>query len=335
MDADLQKTCDLFIKNRDLLKDTFRWEGSAMHLIGSAVLTAHDLYPDISSLTACAGVIKENSGMLSPLRGHLKILMICNMLLSSDYREYYKNVDRAYNLIRITRRFRDQRYYLASIAMANAVTDKEELLGLVDKAGDIYNRLKEVSGFTDDGTGFVTASIIAATGIESVEDYFAEVESCLDNLEEEFGRNVHTISLCCILALDKANAGFKCARLREIYRALDAEGIKYGKGSDLPVLGSLTMLDMTNAEIAGALREADSFLRTQPGFDRFGCGPDKRHMYAVLLVMCTYASVVYSEQAAEASVVNGAVMSQFMAMGAGTMMVTTAVYDALSSELQI
>jgi hypothetical protein len=56
------------------------------------------------------------------------------------------------------------------------------------------------------------------------------------------------------------------------------------------------MLDLTNSETAGALKEADAYLRSCKGFGTFGCGPDKRHMYAALLVMCTYASVTMAEQ---------------------------------------
>lgn len=335
MDADLQRTCELFVKNRELLRDNFKWDGSAMHLIGSAVLTAHSASPDIDALVSCAKVIKDRAGMLSPLRGHLKILMICNMILEEDRDEYFSNVERAYNLLRITRRMRDQRFYLSAIAMANAVDDKEELLGLVDKACEIYERLKGIEGFFDDGSGFVTACIMASAGATATDEFFAEVEKCVSDLEGEFGRTPSSIALSCILALDKADSSFKSARLKEIYRMLDAEGIRYGKDSELPVLGSLIMLDLTNAEIAGALREADAYLRTQQGFDRFGCGPDKRHMYAVLLVMSTYASVVQAEQFAESSVMNGAVMSQFAAMAASTMMVTSAVFESLNSDFRI
>lgn len=332
MDADLKRTCEMFIRNRELLSDTFRWEGSAMHLIGSAVLTAHDVEPDIETLTRQAAIIRENAGMLSPLRGYLKIMLICNMILSDDPEEYFRNVERAYNLIRITRRRKDPQYYLAAIAMCNVVKDKEELLGITDRANEIFARLRTEEGFGDDEKGYVLAAAIAATGVSDIDAFFAEADKCRALLDDSTGRGCHVTELCCILAIDKAAAEFKCARLKEIFRLMEAEGIRTASGSELPVLGTLAMLDLTNSETAGALKEADAYLRSCKGFGTFGCGPDKRHMYAALLVMCTYASVTMAEQMASSSVLADAVNAQFAAMAASTMIVTSAVYEALDTD---
>ena len=225
MDADLQRTCEMFIRNRDLLSETFRWEGSAMHTIGSAVLTSHSMEPEIDKMKECAQIIKDNAGMLSPLRGYLKIMVICNMLLSSDPEEYFRNIERAYNLIRITRRMRDQQFYLAAIAMCNVVADKEELLGMVDKTNEIYARLRNVKNFREDGKGYVLAAVVAATHTVDIDAYLAEAERCSEMLEDTFDNTSDLTELCCILALDKANAELKCVRLKEIFRLLDAEGI--------------------------------------------------------------------------------------------------------------
>lgn len=335
MDADLTRTCEMFIRNRELLSDTFRWEGSAMHLIGSAVLTSHDMEPDIDILKKQATIIRENAGMLSPLRGFLKIMLICNMLFSEDPEDYYKNVERAYNLIRITRRKRDSQFYLAAMAMCNVIEDKEELLGLVDKSNELFNKLLDVEGFTRDEKGFTLASIIAATGVEDFDSYLTETRRCAELLGDILVTDSHMLELCLILALDRANAEFKCGRLKEIFRLMETEGIRTSTGPELPVLGTLALLDLTNAETVGALCEVDAYLRGCKGFGTFGCGPDKRHMYAALLVMCTYASVVQAEQSAAASIVRESVISQFAAMAASTMMVTSAVYEALDSELRL
>lgn len=335
MDQDLRRTCELFIRNKDYLSNTFRWEGSAMHLVGSAILTAHDVEPETEPLKECAAIIKDNAPMLSPLRGYLKIMLTCNMLFSDDPEEYYRNVERAHNLIRITRRRRDQQYYLAAIALCNVINDKEELLGLVDTANEIYSRLKGIKGFLDMEKGFVLASVIAATSIKDIDTYFEEVEKCAAMLEDSYGRDYYTVELSCVLAIERADAGFKCGRLKEIIRLLDAQGIRYSSGAELPVLGTLAMLDLTNAETAGALAEADEFLRNCHGFGTFGCGSDKRHMYAALLVMCTYASVIGIDNLTASSVLQSAVTSQFAAMAASTMMVSSAVLEAMDTEFRL
>lgn len=335
MDADLMRTCEMFIRNRDLLSDTFRWDGSAMHLIGAAILTEHETEPEIETLKQCASIIKENASMLSPLRGHLRIILICSMMMSDDPEEYYNNVQRAYNLIRITRKKRDERFYLSALSMCNTISDKEELLGEVDRANEICAELKNLPGFAQDERGFVDAGIISSAGVTDVQTFASEAAKCVAALEDTFGRSSDLAELACILALDKNSAGFKCGRLKEIYRMLDSEGIRYGRGDVLSVLGSLTMLDMTNSEIAGAMKEADAYLRSQKGFGMYGSGPEKRHMYAALMVMCAYASALNAGRMASASVIEGAVSSQFAAMAASTMMMSSAVYEALDAGLPI
>lgn len=335
MDADLLRICEMFIRNRKTLADTFRWDGYEMHLIGSAVLTSHGIEPGAEDLKRCAGIIKDRAKVLSPLRGYLKIIMTASMLMEDDPETYFDNTERAYNLIRITRRSRDDRYYLGAMALANVIEDKEELLGLVDKATELFGAIRSVSEQCEDGRAFMVASILAAAGVEDAEAFLEEANACTSQLEGTFGRTIYTEALGCILALDKADAKFKAARVKEIYKLLDTEGIRYGHGEELPVLGSVAMLDLTNAEAAAALAEADEYLRSQQGFGRFGCGHDKRHMYAALMVISAYASVLHGEQMATGAVISRAISSQFTAMAAGTMILAAEAYNDLTANMGV
>ena len=193
------------------------------------------------------------------------------------------------------------------------VSDKEELLGLVDAANDIYAVMKESHGNFADGTGYATAAVMAAGKITDPESIFEEAEKCCGILEETWGRSADIEALSLVLATDNASADFKCARFREIFRGLEEGGVRFKGTDEMPVLGCLSLLNMTNSEIARNLSEADAYLREQKGFGIMSCRADRRHMYAALLVEATYSATALAFGIATSIVLEDAFRARFAA----------------------
>lgn len=300
MKAELLAECELFVRNREVLKDTFRWDGDAAHIMGSMILTCANISPDPDKLKSYEKMIKSNVSILSSLRGDLRVAAVCNMCLTEDPEDYLLNVVRAYNLIRIIRHSRDERYYLAALFMCRAISDKEELLDLVDLANEIYDGMKRSGDIKGPMTGYPLAAAAAAfvklSGREK-EALISETEKCLRFLEPLFPESVTVDQLAVMLALDPTDAAFKCARIRELYNMFEEAGISYPAGDELPVLASFVDLDMTNAEITSEMTDADEYLRACKGMGMFGSGNAKRHMYAAMLLSHDESACVAGEAA--------------------------------------
>ena len=316
MNPELLKTCELFIRNLDTLREALKWEGDAVRMMGSAVLTSRSCEPDAARIIECETILKERAGLFSPLRGTLKTAIVCRMAMQDDPAEYFDNVQRAYELIRITRRSRDDRYYLAAMMMAETVSEKDELLGLIDTANELYSAMKSSDGLFEDRSGYLTAAAAACVGTDDIEELIRETEACRDILERDFGQGGPVNELALMLALDKSSSepALKCARLREIVKKLEEQGVRFAAGDELPVLGTLAMLEITNADAAAYVLEADAYLRSQRGFGFMGCSPAMRHMYAAMLVAEAYVSEVSAGQAAEAAALESAIRAQYAAM---------------------
>ena len=222
MNEALLRKCEFFISNLGLMRETFKWDGSELHLLGSALLTAGGIETDKDELKRCERYIKDHTNLFSPLRGNLKIAAICHMIASEDPEVYFANLERAYSIIRITRRDYDQRYYLAAVTMADVLTDKEQLLDLADRANSVFDAMRQGIGAGKDM--YVTAATIACSDISDTDALIAEAERCREILAKDLGDSSTVRELSYILALDSGDAALKCARLRDIMAKLEEAG---------------------------------------------------------------------------------------------------------------
>ncbi len=166
MDKELQLRCETFMHYRDLMRDSFKWDGEAMHMMSASIALARGWEPDRRKIRECEEIVKQKVDRFSPLRLALRVALVCYMAMSSDPEEYLRNVQRAYSLIRITRRHRSMKYYLAAMTLASRITDKEELLGLTDRTNEIYAELNETADPFTGGDGYALAAVFAAAGVE-------------------------------------------------------------------------------------------------------------------------------------------------------------------------
>lgn len=313
MNAGLKEKCDLFIKNRDALRDTFKWDGDLMIMHAAMLLTTEGISADIEEMKKCEALLKSRTGLLSPLRGRLKLIMLCYMLTAKDREAFFDDTERAYSLIRICRGKRDDMFYLAAVILSKAVTDKEQLLGLVDDANEIYSLMRSSSRHLADKAGYVTAAAIAASDVQDPKALIEEAKACREYLGEGFGNEPDAEALSLMLALDDADTALKCTRLKEITGSLEDKGVKW-QSDALPVIGALTRLDLSNAEIVENLLDAAEYLRTQKGFGMFGSGGSRRLSYAAMLVLTANMKVPEAADLASAAAVDEAIRMQHIAM---------------------
>lgn len=330
MNAVLHRTCELFIENRDSLRDTFRWEGEVMLLLGSLILTSVGYKADEEELRKCEEILRNREGLFSPLRGNLKMAALCSMAVSNDPENYIADVNRAYNLIRIGMGRWDERCYLAALIMSSMISDKEELLPLTDLAGEIYTTVYGDDRWYSERSGYIAAAAAACSGCTDAEKLKADAEACRDILEGKYGKTIAFETLCVMLALDKAETSLKCARFEEICGLLEQKGI-HCCGEVLPALGVLTRLDATNAQIAEAVADADEFLRAQKGFGIFGSGSERRHLFAAMLVLDAYLGESGADHIAESAILDSMMRSRFAAMTMSSVALTVSTNSLLAT----
>lgn len=296
-----------------MLRDSFRYEGMAMHLMGAAVMTSSGEKLDVADYKKCEEFLDSKTGVFSPLRGLLKMPMVINLALSSDRELYYDRVHDVYEDIIESRNSKDERLLLAAMIIASSTKDQRTIATLIDTAGRIYNKTDAAGRLFSDMSAYVTAAGVAAGGVRDVDAYSEELELCKEELAEPSGIGVVPEELCMLLAAEDGEAKDKCDRVKEISAALGAKKIGLGSGSAASMLAALSSLDMTPEEIAEKVSDADKFLKEQKGFGFMGTGAATRHMYAAMLVCIAYADGSSAADIGSGAAVNDAITNRYVA----------------------
>lgn len=313
MDTALRNTCERFIANQNLLRESFRREGIAMHLMGAAVMTGSNGEISIEDLKKCEDYLDTKAGVFSSIRGILKMPMIVNMALSGNMEEYYESVRRIYEDIKENRGTKDERFFLAAMIIASAVENDEETSDIVERAGRIFELTDAAGRFFADMSCFVTASSVAAGGVKDVGAYAERLGLCKEELRLSSGIGRVPEDLCMLLAAKDGDIKEMCARILEIADALGSRKINLGTGDAASMLATLSSLDMSSDEIAERVSEADSFLKEQKGFGFMGVGREMRQLYASMLVCMSASEKSGGEDSAVKAAANNAITSRLAA----------------------
>lgn len=304
MDIGLKEKCDLLVKNRKTITDAFAWDFGLMSLAAAALYTGSGLSVDSETLKNCEAIIKTKTKTFSEFRGNVKMPLICKMSLSDNPEKYFDNVESVYKLLNKSKWIGNEYKILAAITICD-YADESKYEMLVERTNDIYSRMKEEHKWLTSDEDIPFAAMLAVSGLD-VDKLIDEMEVNYKILKEKFHDNNAVQSLSHVLALDEQSAEVKCAKVESIFNELKAMKHKFGTGYELATLGSLTMLDIPEREVAGLIAEIDDYLKDQKGFGDFALGASERRLYAAQLVLNQYG--------AEGNKADGVVLGSMLAL---------------------
>lgn len=315
MTQELEKTCALFISNIETFRRNFAWDGEAFHVLASAVLTSYGIEADREQLKSCEAVLKERTGIMSPLRGHLRLPTLCEMAVSDDASEYLDNVDRAFKLMKKDRFTAGARKYFASVVLASEAAVKDDLLILTDSTATIYSSMSFAGSDDTAGYGFMTAAGIAAEHYRDKKernDHSWTLNSLIKDakdyaalLEKKFGASPQAELLAYVLSSGRGSTMDKCRKLIDIADAISGGNAEFPSGDALPAAGPLALIDMDAEAIAAEYEEAATYLKSAKKnvFNKSACS---QPMYTALMLEAAYSEDRAGLRAAESAVLENA-----------------------------
>ena len=288
MIAELKEKCDLLVNNRKTITSAFTWDSGLMSLAAASLYTGSGLTVDSKKLKECEAIIKSKTNAFSEFRGNVKMPLICKMALSDDPQKYFMNVETLYKLLNKSKWIGNEYKIMAAITICDHADESEYAL-FVNKTNEIYSRMKQEHKWLTSDEDIPFAAMLAVSGID-VDKLIDEMELNYKILKEKFHDSNAVQSLSHILSLDEQPAELKCAKVEAIFNELKAMKHKFGTGYELATLGTLTMLDIQEKEVATLIAEVDDYLKGQKGFGDFLLGPNERRLYAAQLVLNQYGS---------------------------------------------
>lgn len=100
MNSSLKERCNMFVKNRDLMKDNFKWENSMMHPLCSSIYTEKELLIDTDKIKLWKEIIKYNTGIFSSFKGVSFIALSTMLSLNSDPENKLNEILKIYDILR-------------------------------------------------------------------------------------------------------------------------------------------------------------------------------------------------------------------------------------------
>lgn len=283
MRDEVRRRCELLIQNRDTVQEAFKWGNGLLSLSAAYMITSKDKRTDVEKLKQCKDLIKEKTSMFSNFKGNANCAITAMLAVNGSAETLLEDGLRVHEMLKA--KLRDSAYLpMAAMSIARLAT-KEKYEELADKTKEIYDRIKTEHPFLTSAEDSSFCALLALSE-KSVEELVIEAETCYRFLTEQTRYPKNSVqSLSHVLALYDGTAEEKCKKVIELYETLQACGLKYGTGYELPMLGILAMTNENHEVLTEELEEVSTWLSKQKGFGFWGYVTLKqRLMFAGMLL---------------------------------------------------
>jgi len=277
----LKQRCELFVKNRDIMKDNFRWENTMMFPLCASIYTERGLEINPDKIKLCKEIIKENTGIFSSFKGIPLIAFATMLSLENNPESKFLEILKIYDILR--NEFYASSYLPLSAFVISYMSEADDYERVAEKAKDIYVKMKKehplLTSSEDNGYA-VLFSLSDFQADEAIE----EMERCYDILHGKFFSSNAVQSLSHTLTLGEESSAEKCNKVIDIFDQLKERNCKFGTGEELSVLGLLAITTENIDTAVTDIVEVSEYLLSCKGFGAFSLGKTQRIMYSAILV---------------------------------------------------
>ncbi|MBR1606574.1 MAG: DUF4003 family protein [Clostridia bacterium] len=300
MREELQQRCELFIENRDTLKQVLKMESTYMYPVAANILTGRQIPITQETLQNCRDLLKDRVGAFSNFRGSARLAVIAMLAVSLEPGDRLRAMLENYELLK--KHFHGSEY-LALVALLLAGSHSSQPMDeIVARGRGIYDKMKREHPFLTGGEDSVFAVLLAFSDKDD-EALIADMEDCYQKLKPAFGIGDSLQSVSHVLALTPGATLDKCSRLLALYERLRQAGRRYGKHYELAVLAALSSLPVEIDDAVADMLDVDEFLSRQKGYGGMSIGKKTRLMHAAMLASHGYVPDPRAEAAVMSSTV--------------------------------
>ncbi len=281
----LKQRCKLFVKNRDIMKDNFKWDNSLMYPLCASIYTDKELEINADKIKSCKEIIKDKTGLFSNFRSVPYLALATMLSIEENSNMKFKEILHVYDILK--EEFHSSTYLPLSAFIIADMAEYQGYEKIVKKAKEIFLKMKKEHPFLTSGEDCGFAVITALSNL-SPDDAISEMERCYGRLKSRFFSANAVQSLSHTLAMGEENVKTKCDKVTYIFDELKEKDCKFGTGIELSVLGVLAMITDDTDKIINDIIEVNEYLISFKGFGAMGIGKTQRIMYAAILVSQEY-----------------------------------------------
>lgn len=300
----LKERCDAFFKNREQVREVYKWENDSLVSVCAAMMTGNKRRVDSNRLKECKEMLKAQTGVFSNFRGNVEMSMVTMMALADNPGQKLANTLNCYDTLK--KQFSATQYLVLASAILSETVAPEQNAGMAERAKNIYKLMWEQHPFLTSSEDSVSAVMMAVSDKPNDELLVTEAEKIYQNLKQVFSASNDVQAVSFVLALADGNADEKSQKLVNLYNALKMAGVKYGKYYELTTLAALSILPVeVNVLVQDMIVADECFAKQKPYSGIFGLDKKTRLMHAAMLVSSAYS---------ESEEINIAAMTSTLAM---------------------
>ena len=284
----LQRLCEDFVANRNVLKSKFKWENSYLYPVCASIFCARGAHADADKLQEAKRLLKDSTGVFSNFRGNLT-LPVCSMLAAKSAPERrMENSMENYKILR--NQFAPSSYLaLAAFFLADMGVSGSRAQEAAERGKRIYKRMKQEHRLLTSAEDSVFA-VLMSFAEQSDDALIQDMEACYTLVKQRFSGGNAAQSVSHVLALSPGTSEQKTQKFIQLYEAVRAAGGTYGKHYQLSTLAAVSVMDADVNEIVQDMLDVDAFLSNQKGYGFFSMDRKTRMMHAAMLVSNDYCA---------------------------------------------
>ncbi len=308
--------CDSFIKSRDIIKKTFRFENTFILPVCASEFSAKGIEPDGEKMLNCRALIKANTGIFSTFRGTVELPVITKLALDENPEEKIKKIINIYKTLKAC--FPASEYLAYAAAVLSDMIDTDKAEAVVLRGFKIFKLMKKEHPMLASSEDSIFALLLTFC-TQSDSELIDDMEFCYRTLKPVFKYGNYVLSMSQVITLAGGDIRKSCQRAIDLFDELKKLGKKYSKRYELAVLAALAVLPADIRTLAADIAEIDDFLSKQKGYGFWGVPNATRLMHAAMLVANDCSADMISDTAA---------VSATIALIAAQQAATTAVIAA-------
>ncbi|MDO4572033.1 MAG: DUF4003 family protein [Clostridia bacterium] len=271
----------LFLTNREAIRRELPMQGAPMHCLCALLCAGRALRLDAGCVRDMRALIRSRTGPFSYFRGvpmlPLATLLSFSLMPESDL----ERVEKCYAALKAAG-FSGSPYLAEAAFLPLALEGAFDAPACAAAAYDMWRRQRKAHPFLSAETACMYALLAAAQGAEP-EGAHRETELGYRLLRTEFPAAGTTHAAARVLALGPGETEDKCRRAIELYQAMAARGMKFGRYYELPALAALALLPLEPEALAEGAVRTDARLGAEKGFSAWSLQASQRRLYAASL----------------------------------------------------
>ena len=237
MKPELEKLCEDFIANRDVVKKTFRWDNASCYPVCANVLCAYGITADPDRLKECRDVVKKHTRPFSKFRGQVKPILSCMLAHGEDPDARMDLANDYYRLLK--RKFRKSEYLVLAAFLAADLADRSLTEETAARGKEIFRLMNRNHRILTNKTDSVSAVLMAFSG-KTDNELIDGMEACYKVLKTRFSGSAAQPAAQ-VLSMVSGTPEEKAQRVIEFYDALQEAGVNYGRSAEIAPLAALSV----------------------------------------------------------------------------------------------